>query len=279
MADELNATIADISPGLRLKENRCMAEHSWAERWLSAERLAPYLEASNNDLDVALKLYRWNAELGQVLMRDIWHFEVALRNAYDTVMRECWQGDAHWLLDDESPVRKQVVRKRGKADANDVNRKIIDRATKGLTPGYSAGQLVSSLTLGFWVHLTDRSREAVIWRTCLHRAWPKGTNRAELQDHLDGILRVRNRVAHGERLFNPKREQLSPTRVDADAVRLLGLLCPQAAEYLYPNGVAPIEEFLEKNPVPANVSFLGPQDAETDDAASSDPRGAENTKE
>ena len=107
----------------------------------------------------------------------------------------------------------------------------------------------------------------MIWRTCLHRAWPKGTNRAELQDHLDGILRVRNRVAHGERLFGPKCEQLSPTRVDADAVRLFGLLCPQAAEYLYPNGFAPIEEFLEKNPAPASVSLLGPQGAETNEAA------------
>ena len=67
-------------------------------------------------------------------------------------------------------------------------------------------------------------------------------------------------------------------RADADAVRLLGLLCPQAAEYLYPNGVAPIEGFLEKNPAPANVSFLGPRDAETDDAVSPDPQSTENTE-
>ena len=92
MADERKDAIAGISPELRQQENRCMAERSWAERWLSSERLAPYLEAGNDDLDVALKLYRWNAELGQVLMRDISHFEVALRNAYDAVMRECWQG-------------------------------------------------------------------------------------------------------------------------------------------------------------------------------------------
>ena len=193
-------------------------------------------------------------------MRDISFFEVALRNAYDRVMQECWQGNEHWLLDNESPARKQVVRKWGKGDANEVNRKIIDHAAKGLALGYSTGQLVSSLTLGFWVHLTDRSREAVIWRTCLHRAWPKGTNRAELQDHLDGILRVRNRVAHGERLFDPKRKQLSPMRVDADVVRLLRLLCPQAADYLYPGGIVPIERFLAENPAPAHVSLLEPQD-------------------
>ena len=98
--------VADISPELHQQENHGMAARPWAERWLSAERLAPYLEAGNDDLDVALKLYRWNAELGQVLLRDISHFEVALRNAYDAVMRECWQGDAHWLLDDESPARR-----------------------------------------------------------------------------------------------------------------------------------------------------------------------------
>ena len=98
--------VADISPELHQQENHSMAARPWAERWLSAERLAPYLEASDDDLDVALKLYRWNAELGQVLLRDISHFEVALRNAYDAVMRECWQGDAHWLLDDESPARR-----------------------------------------------------------------------------------------------------------------------------------------------------------------------------
>ncbi len=238
-----------------------MTKRPWAERWLSTERLVPYLEASDGNLDTALELYRWNADLGQVLMRDISFFEVALRNAYDVVMRECWQSDAHWLLDDESPVRKQVVRKWGKGDANEVNRKIIDHAVRCLDSGYSTGQLVSNLTLGFWVHLTDRSRETVIWRTCLYRAWPKGTNRAELQDRLGGILRVRNRVAHGERLFNPKNEQLSPVRVDSDAVRLLGFLCPQAAGYLYPDGLAPIEKFLETNPAPANVNLLGPQNA------------------
>lgn len=40
----------------------------------------------------ALSLYEWNIDLGRVLMRDIAHFEVALRNAYDRVMRDRWEG-------------------------------------------------------------------------------------------------------------------------------------------------------------------------------------------
>ena len=156
---------------------------TWAERWLSSERLAPYLADCEGDIDRALALYEWNVALGQVLMRDIFHFEVALRNAYDRVMCEGWHGDAHWLLDDASPARRPVMRrsKRGELDANRINRKAIDAVIGRLPSGATSGSVVSNLTLGFWVHLSDRSREAVIWRTFLYRAWPKGTDRRNLQ--------------------------------------------------------------------------------------------------
>ena len=224
----------------------------WAEKWLSAARFAPYLEASGNDVEGALELYRWNVALGQFLMRDISYFEVALRNAYNDVMEARWDGAEHWLLDDASPVRRPVVRRSGRGSA-DVNRKIIDVAASGLPDGFSSDDLVSSLTLGFWVHLTDRSREAVIWRTGLYAAWPKGTRRAELQDRLDGILRVRNRIAHNERLFNPSRAQLSPVRANADARELLGQLCPEAAAYAQGPDAETIEGFLSLNPAPVGI--------------------------
>lgn len=232
-----------------------VAINPWAEKWLSAERFAPYLEASGDDAERALGLYRWNVALGQFLMRDISYFEVALRNAYNDVMESCWKGVEHWLLDDASPVRRPVVRRsgRGEVDVNRVNRKIIDVAAGGLPDGFSPGDLVSGLTLGFWVHLTDRSREAVIWRTGLYAAWPKGTRRAELQDRLDGILRVRNRIAHSERLFNPRRGQLSPMRANADARELFGQLCPEAAAYVQGPDEETIEDFLSRNPSPVDV--------------------------
>ena len=78
------------------KTNRDDTTRAWAERWLSAERLSPYLANCEGDVDRALELYEWNVALGQVLMRDFSHFEVALRNAYDRVMSETWKG--RWLL-------------------------------------------------------------------------------------------------------------------------------------------------------------------------------------
>lgn len=236
------------------KTNRGDTTRSWAERWLSAERLSPYLADCEGDVDRALELYEWNVALGQVLIRDFSHFEVALRNAYDRVMSEAWEGC--WLLDDASPARMPVMRKskRGTLDANRINRKTIDAVVDRLPPDASTGSIVANLTLGFWVHLSDRSREAAIWRTALYRAWPKGTDRQKLQPRLEGILRVRNRVAHAERLFDPSSSQLSPLRADANAVELLRDLCPEAAEHLYGNGtLAPAELFFAENPAPASV--------------------------
>lgn len=234
---------------------RLARDFPWVGRWLSTARFAPYLDASGNDIEKALDLYRWNVSLGQFLMRDISYFEVALRNAYNDIMMTRWDGDMHWLLDDASPARKPVVRRSGKGsvDVNRVNRKIIDIAVSDLPAGFSTDDLVSDLTLGFWVHLTDRSREAVIWRTGLYSAWPKGTRRSDLQNRLNGILRVRNRIAHNERLFNPVRVQLSPARANGDARELLCQLCPEAASYAWKSDGETLDTFLARNPAPVDV--------------------------
>ena len=53
----------------------------------------------DGNIDRALELHEWNLMLGRVLMGDIAHFELALRNAYDRALTERFQGDEHWLFD------------------------------------------------------------------------------------------------------------------------------------------------------------------------------------
>ncbi len=228
----------------------------WAERWFSHKRLAPYLAACGCDVERALDLYEWNISLGQVLMRDVSHFEVALRNAYDRVMGERW-GGAHWLLDDGSPVLRPIVRmsKNGNPrDVNLVNRRAVAEARSNAHDKDDPDQVIANLMLGFWAHLTDRSRERDLWIPYLNAAWPRGTDRNGLNHALAAISRVRNRVAHNERLFDPLTEALSPTSADADIIRLLRALCPEAAERLYGNGGrTPVELFCEEHPAPADV--------------------------
>jgi hypothetical protein len=192
------------------------------------------------------------------MLGDVAHFEVALRNAYDRVMRNHWTGPSHWLLDDNSPVRLPILRqsKAGKLrDVNFVNRKAIEEARARAGAG-DPDKVIAGLMLGFWVHMTDRSRERDLWIPYLHVAWPKGTDRAKLQASLLAIGTMRNRVAHNERLFNPSDPSLSPDAVSNDAVRLLRMLCPNVADYLYgAEGASNVRKFLGEFPAPADVSI------------------------
>lgn len=235
-----------------------MPDRPWMVRWLSSARLEPYRAPCENNLEVMYELYRWNIALAQVLMADISYFEVALRNRYDEVLAEVWEGRSHWLLDDESPVRRPIMRTSGSKkllDVNHANRRAIEQACARAKCPEDPNQIIANLMLGFWSHMTDRSRERDLWIPYLYKAWPKGMNRAEVHATLLSINKIRNRVAHNERLFNPAQDGLLPTVVDRDIARLLGSLFPDAAKRLYGDeGKSPVDLFLENNPAPVRLA-------------------------
>ncbi len=235
------------------------ARREWAERWLSPSRFSSYLNLCGGDVDCALELHEWNLMLGRVLMGDIAHFELALRNAYDRVLTERFGGAEHWLFDANSPVTRPIMRKSkaGKLrDVNMVNRRAIDDARGRAHDPANPDQVVAGLMLGFWAHMTDRSRERDLWIPFLHGAWPAGTDRAKLNLKLESINKLRNRVAHSERLFNPGPGGHSPMRADADMLALFRALSPQAYENLYGNkGKTTVEGFLEDHPAPIDVTL------------------------
>lgn len=236
---------------------QCAPVNEWAGRWLSPARFAPYLSSCGGDADRALDLYLWNVGLCQILVADISHFEVALRNAYDRALCEGWEGSEHWLLDDASPVRAPIMRtskSKRLLDVNVANRKAILQAQGRSHDRNDPDQVISNLMMGFWAHLTDRSRERDLWIPYLHTAWPKGTDRAELNRTIYAINKVRNRVAHNERLFDPARDEYLPSEVDRNLIRLLRALCPEAAGLLYGNGEqTSVERYVLGSPAPADV--------------------------
>lgn len=108
----------------------------WIDSWLGAARFQRYIDESDGDRTRALALYEWNVELGQALMHDIAHFEVALRNAYDNAISATWPHNPHWLLHAESPAVTPIWRtktvngiKRG-SDVNFRTRKNVDDAIR-----------------------------------------------------------------------------------------------------------------------------------------------------
>ena len=229
----------------------------WAERWLSPSRLSSYLDLCGGDVDRALDLHEWNLMLGRALMGDIAHFELALRNAYDRILTERFEGDEHWLFDARSPATRPIMRMskaKKQRDVNMVNRRAIDDARGRAHDPANPNQVIAGLMLGFWAHMTDRSRERDLWIPYLHAAWPAGTDRAKLNLQLEAINKLRNRVAHSERLFNPGPDGCSPARVDAEMLALFRALSPQAYEGLYGNeNTTTVEKFLDDHPSPIDV--------------------------
>ena len=139
-------------------------------------------------------------------------------------------------------------------DVNMVNRRAIDDARGRAHDPANPNQVIAGLMLGFWAHMTDRSRERDLWIPYLHAAWPAGTDRPMLNLQLEAINKLRNRVAHSERLFNPGPDGCSPARVDAEMLALFRALSPEAYEVLYGNkSKTTLERFLDDHPSPIDV--------------------------
>ena len=52
--------------------------------------------------------------------------------------------------------------------------------------------------------LTVGERTPTLWNPMLHRAFPKGTRRARVQDLMARVVRFRNRLAHNEPVFSTR---------------------------------------------------------------------------
>lgn len=214
-----------------------VVSEAWIDAWLGTPRFERYVTASGGDRALALRLYEWNVAVGQSLMHDIAHFEIALRNAYDLAVSARWRGRQHWLLDPESPAVTPIWRvrtlrgglKRG-SDVNHLNRRAVEKAIdKCGGVRATPGKVIAELSFGFWAHLTSASREKSLWVPYLHNAYPAGTNRPVPDKAIEIINAVRNRVSHHEPVFGPTQD---PAAVHNSIVKLLDWVAPPVAAHL-----------------------------------------------
>lgn len=171
-------------------------------------------------------------------------------------------GSDHWLFDDASPVRRPILRtnKRGQVnDANRLNRNSIDHLRNGFRENATADDIVSNLTLGFWAHMTDRSHERNLWIPIIHKAWPKGADRNDVNGRIAGINKIRNRAAHHEHLFAHAGCGCGTLRSCRDAALLFAQLEPIAHSYVYKQSInrCSVDNYLEEHPAPCDVAVWG----------------------
>jgi len=196
---------------------------------ITPARLAPYLTASNNDLQAAIDLYVWNIKAAARLYGPLSIFEVALRNALSREMARLfgtpdWIG-AHPFIALGTALLNSRPRNApaGKPPASPtdllsditktrdrVNKELARKSRHGpasIRAGATTDDVIAALDLGYWTKLLNRDVEQHLFIPGLYRAFPHAPRKGKLPDRgplsntIHGIRSLRNRVMHFEPLF------------------------------------------------------------------------------
>lgn len=155
------------------------------------------------DLERAIALYTWNAELAGAFFEDLGYLEVVLRNALHEQL-SAWHsanGRAGEWYDDPLGLLGQL-RLNDIAKAKDQ----IAKNNQAVTPG----KVVSELTLGFWRFLLDSRYQTTLWAQALQFGFPYLTpkDRRLVSGPVNALVRLRNRIAHHEPIHDVTRNDL-----------------------------------------------------------------------
>ena len=135
------------------------------ERILSAKRMQRYKDAANGDTRKAMALYRYNLRLSQEMFTIVSCFEVALRNAIDSLLVPTL--GENWLKDS---VQDNGIFSNGRMNET---RKIIEKAYNRLNRQgiYSHSKLIAEMEFGVWKYMYSSLQYRVTGQ-CLLRAFP-----------------------------------------------------------------------------------------------------------
>lgn len=201
---------------------RSVVVPGWATAWLSPGRLAPYVQAVG--AGGALELYHWNCEVSAALFELVGWFEVAWRNMVDAAITTRHPDRPHWLFDPTFPL--------GDATRGKVRRVVGGFGSAESTARPTPDQVIAELSLGFW-RFTTKGYQNTIWAPYLSSAFPFAPTRPGrevIDQKFLAIIRLRNRIAHHEPIFNGNQDSRILGRVN-DMLLLGEWINPEAAAW------------------------------------------------
>jgi hypothetical protein len=160
---------------------------------ISPERLNGYHRRGSATDELSLyTCYAWNITLCESLYPALHGIEVALRNSIHMVAMT-YLGGEDWLM--KTPLQPRALKE-------------IDEAKERLSrESYStrAGDIIATLSFGFWVHLFDRPHERYIKPPFLANIFPylprKDQTPNTVRHRFASLLHLRNRVFHHEPIW------------------------------------------------------------------------------
>lgn len=168
---------------------------------LSTSRFSTYLYASkkhtgNEDEQLALKLYEWNATVSSHYLLPLHVFEVFLRNLVSEAIENRYGKD--WPVD---PQFNYTLKRYEKAE--------LESTVKKQKHYRDANQVIPELKFYWFEHLLTKKQDVRLWkhRNFLEKAFPHSPYetaeelRQELRERSTLIRNFRNRCAHHEPIF------------------------------------------------------------------------------
>ena len=185
------------------------------ELTISPERLSTYVGVAGGDKALAILLYERNILLSEGLYGVLQRLEVAVRNAFhDTLSAGLGRRDWYDYISLFAAESEAV---------NTAKRKLTQNG-KPWTPG----RVVAELSFGFWTALTHKRYARQLWDVHLYKAFPhRRMSHKTAIARLDSLRRLRNRVAHLERILGRNLQQDL-----AEIVETMGWVCPTSAAWL-----------------------------------------------
>lgn len=194
---------------------------------LSVDRFDTYLKAAGHDIERAIRLYIWNAQVGASFHLPIQAVEVALRNAISSAASGKF-GDDWWR-------NREFTKHFDRERRLDIDM-VVSRINSKRLPLMTA-QIVAGLSFGFWVGLLQPKYNPPLWSSHLRTAFPhlpKMETRITLFKYAGDVATLRNRISHHEPIF--KRDLLTDF---SELMKLLAWICPETSAWIRPHCEVP----------------------------------------
>lgn len=168
-----------------------------------------------------MRLYLWNAQIGEAFHIPIQAVEVGLRNRVSDALQAAY-GALWW----EEPRFLSI----DGAREDDIGRAKTRLQRQGKE--VVAGQVIASLSFGFWVAVLASRYNPDVWSRHLRSSFPhlpNEVNRWKLQTEVRQVADLRNRLWHHEPIF-----RLNLMNEYTRCMTILSWLCPVKAAWIRP---------------------------------------------
>jgi hypothetical protein len=212
--------------------------NSALELAISKQRLGRYCHNRDYNIEDAVAIYLWNCRLAEAFNFSTHVCEIVVRNSIQKSLRVRFANP--WF--EQYAFLSLLDRKH----QDDLSRTISEEKELHKSR-MSDDHIVSSLSFGFWEHLTTKRFDRTLWLRGIKHSFPNafkvGLTIRAVNARIQTARQWRNRVAHHRALFD--RE---PDRKFEERVALIGWTCEDAALWVRQNST--VLAVLQECPAP-----------------------------